>query len=74
LAICLSADIRLDYNPGVDTSRDFAATSGHDATLIDWFLKLDPGQRLAELESRLDFIASVRRHDKLELPPDTRTP
>jgi hypothetical protein len=24
----------------------------HDETLIDWFLSLDPGERLAELDSR----------------------
>jgi hypothetical protein len=35
-------------------------TSSHDATLIDWFLSLTPAQRLAELESRLAFINSVR--------------
>jgi hypothetical protein len=31
----------------------------HDETLIDWFLSLDPSQRLAELESRLALFASA---------------
>jgi len=28
----------------------------HDETLIDWFLSLEPIERLAELESRLAFF------------------
>jgi hypothetical protein len=46
----------------------------HDETLIDWFLSLDPGERLAELESRLAFFASVRRDDHLQLRSNTRAP
>jgi hypothetical protein len=40
-----------------------------DETLLDWFLALDPAQRLAELESRLAFFNSARRDDP-ELSPD----
>jgi hypothetical protein len=41
-----------------------------DETLLDWFLALDPGQRLAELESRLSFINSARPRDDAELSPN----
>jgi hypothetical protein len=54
----------------MDTAPDVSA-SDHDETLLDWFLSLDPGQRLAELESRLTFFNSVRRNDDAELSPDT---
>jgi hypothetical protein len=46
--------------------------SPHDATLIDWFLSLQPAERLAELESRLAFFASAHPNDDAQLPPDTR--
>jgi hypothetical protein len=48
--------------------------SPHDATLIDWFLSLQPTERLAELESRLAFFSSVRPDVDTQLPPDTRAP
>lgn len=41
----------------------------HDETLIDWFLSLQPAERLAELESRLSFFQSVRRDGNPELSP-----
>ena len=47
--------------------------SVHDESLIDWFLSLDPGERLAELESRLAFFNAARRHGNTELPADTGT-
>jgi hypothetical protein len=46
----------------------------HDESLIDWLLSLDPAQRLADLESRLEFFRSVKAHGDAELPPHTRTP
>lgn len=44
----------------------------HDATLIDWFLSLQPSERLAELESRLAFFNSVNSDDDAQLPQDSR--
>lgn len=41
--------------------------SAHDESLIDWFLSLSPGERLAELESRLAFF-NAARHGNEELP------
>jgi len=43
----------------------------HDETLLDWFLSLNPAQRLAELESRLAFFSSAHQSDDAELSPDT---
>jgi hypothetical protein len=58
------------YNPRMDAAPAIRA-SDHDETLLDWFLSLDPCQRLAELESRLTFFNSVRCNDDAELSPDT---
>jgi hypothetical protein len=44
----------------------------HDESLIDWFLSLTPAERLAELESRLEFFATVRRDADPKLPPNPR--
>jgi hypothetical protein len=44
--------------------------SEQDETLLDWFLSLHPGQRLDELESRLNFFNSVKRNGA-ELSPDS---
>jgi hypothetical protein len=44
----------------------------HDDTLIDWFLSLEPAERLAELESRLAFFNAARRYGDPELPSDSR--
>lgn len=41
----------------------------HDETLIEWFLSLQPEERLAELESRLSFFQSARRDADPELSP-----
>jgi hypothetical protein len=58
------------YNPPVDATADARART-HDETLLEWFLSLDPDQRLAELESRLAFFNSVQGNDDAELSPDT---
>jgi hypothetical protein len=42
----------------------------HDETLVDWFLGLQPIERLAELESRLEFFNAVHRGADTKLPPD----
>lgn len=44
----------------------------HDETLIDWFLALEPIDRLAELESRLAFFNAVRRDGDSKLPSNPR--
>ncbi|HUL80674.1 MAG TPA: hypothetical protein VL131_00945 [Gammaproteobacteria bacterium] len=44
----------------------------HDETLIDWFLALEPIERLAELESRLAFFNAVRRDGDPKLPSNPR--
>jgi hypothetical protein len=43
----------------------------HDETLVDWFLSLEPIERLAELESRLAFFNAAFRDGDAKLPPDT---
>ena len=42
----------------------------HEETLIDWFLSLKPGERLAELESRLAFFNSARTDGQTMLPAE----
>jgi hypothetical protein len=59
------------YNARMDPTAP-PPISPHDATLIDWFLSLQPAERLAELESRLAFFASAHPNDDAQLPPDTR--
>jgi hypothetical protein len=44
----------------------------HDATLVDWFLSLEPAERLAELESRIAFFNSARPDDGAKLPQNPR--
>jgi hypothetical protein len=48
-----------------------ASDTLHDETLIDWFLGLQPVERLAELESRLEFFNAVQRSVDTELSSDT---
>lgn len=48
--------------------------AAHDDSLVDWFLSLEPAERLAELESRLAFFTYARRHGDTELSPDSRAP
>jgi hypothetical protein len=43
----------------MDAAPNVPTDAVHDDTLIDWFLSLTPGERLAELESRLAFFDSV---------------
>jgi hypothetical protein len=54
------------------TAPKAASDTVHDETLIDWFLALEPIERLAELESRLEFF-NARRGDgdaKLSTNPE----
>lgn len=46
----------------------------HDETLIDWFLSLEPIERLAELESRLEFFNAARGDGDSKLLPNPRAP
>ena len=61
------------YNPQMEALSN-PEISSHDATLIDWFLSLEPAERLAELESRIAFFNSVRPDAAAKLPPDSRAP
>jgi hypothetical protein len=51
-----------------------ASEAIHDETLIDWFLALEPIERLAELESRLEFFNAARGDGNSKLPPDPEAP
>jgi hypothetical protein len=51
-----------------------ASDAAHDETLIDWFLSLEPIERLAELESRLEFFNAVRGNGDAKLPTDPAAP
>jgi len=56
----------------MDVSRTPAhSTPEHDSTLIEWFLKLSPDQRLAELESRIAFFHSLKSSHDAELSRDS---
>ena len=46
----------------------------HDEGLLDWFLALDPAQRLAELQSRMDIFNALKTDGDPELPANTGTP
>ena len=47
------------------------ALTPEESGLLDWFLALTPGQRLDELQSRVDFLRAFRPDDDQELPaPD----
>jgi hypothetical protein len=48
-----------------------ASDSIHDDTLVDWFLGLQPIERLAELESRLEFFNAAHSRADAKLPPDS---
>lgn len=47
------------------------SSASHDPSLIEWFSKLTPEQRLAELESRVDFFWSLRADDDAKLSRDS---
>ncbi len=53
----------------------FAARSefGHDPSLIRWFADLTPDQRLAELESRVAFLQTLRAGHDTQLSRNTRS-
>ena len=55
----------------MDIAPKAASDSLHDETLVDWFLALEPIERLAELESRLEFFNTVRGDGNAKLPPDS---
>ena len=44
-----------------------------DRSLVEWFAALTPDERLAELESRIDFFLSLRQSNELQLSRDSRT-
>lgn len=67
-------DATLDYNDLVNNAANAPSGAIHDDTLIDWFLSLEPAERLAELESRLAFLNAVRRDVDAKLPTDSRAP
>jgi len=56
----------------MDTVPKVPSDAVHDGTLIDWFLSLTPGERLAELESRLAFFDSVRSNADPQLRSNPR--
>ncbi|MGY6555161.1 MAG: hypothetical protein ACXIUM_11650 [Wenzhouxiangella sp.] len=59
----------------MDKSRaETGSTPEHDATLIAWFIQLSPDQRLAELESRVAFLHSLRSSHDAELSRDSGSP
>jgi hypothetical protein len=57
----------------MDIAPKVASDAIHDETLVDWFLTLEPIERLAELESRVEFFNAVRGDGDAELPPDSAT-
>jgi hypothetical protein len=56
----------------MDIAPKAASDSVHDETLVDWFLALTPIERLAELESRLEFFRVARADGDAKLPSDPR--
>ena len=57
----------------MDTEPNAPPDSLHDETLVDWFLSLEPIERLAELESRLEFFNAVQRGGDAKLSSDPTT-
>jgi hypothetical protein len=57
----------------MDRQRRTSTTAEHDESLLDWFLLLTPAQRLAELESRVEFLTMARRDGDPKLPPNSRS-
>jgi hypothetical protein len=57
----------------MDAKPNVPSAQVHDDTLIDWFLSLEPAERLAELESRIAFFNSISLNDNPKLPADTET-
>lgn len=65
----LKSALKLAYQSGA-----LPRATAHDDTLIEWFLSLDPTQRLAELESRIAFFNSVSPDGDPELSADSGSP
>jgi hypothetical protein len=64
-------DAELHYNALVTNAPDVPSGATHDDTLIEWFLSLEPAERLAELELRLAFFNAIRRDADTQLPADS---
>jgi hypothetical protein len=60
------------YNDSVSATRPTDPQSEHDESLLDWFLSLTPAERLAELDSRMEFFTLARRDGDPKLPPHPR--
>jgi hypothetical protein len=56
----------------VEATRRIPTAAEHDESLLDWFLSLTPAERLAELESRVEFFLLERRDGDTELPSNPR--
>jgi hypothetical protein len=56
----------------VETAHKIPSAAEHDESLLDWFLSLTPAERLAELESRVEFFLLERRNGDTELPSNPR--
>jgi hypothetical protein len=56
----------------VDAIRKTPPAAEHDETLLDWFLSLTPTERLAELESRVEFFNLAHRDGDSELSPHSK--
>jgi hypothetical protein len=48
------------------------AEAAHDDTLVEWFLSLEPAERLAELDSRIAFFAAARSDGDAKLSQNPR--
>jgi hypothetical protein len=56
----------------VDAPPRIPSVAEHDESLLDWFLSLTPAERLAELDSRVEFFMLERRNGDPELPSNSR--
>lgn len=54
----------------METPHEKVQDNDHDESLIRWFLSLTPAERLAELESRVEFFRQARRDGDRKLPAD----
>ncbi len=65
----------MGYHPGMRFRvPDALPLTTEEAGLLDWFAELTPAQRLAELQSRVDFLRTFRLDDDAQLPaPDRNT-
>lgn len=51
-----------------------SSVTPEEAGLLDWFAALTPGERLAELESRVEFLRAARPDDSPQLSLFDRDP